>query len=151
MTASSVVLTFDDMIASLRQAVKKFPDLRTGENIQYEIMDAASGAFSAFFTQCPSFLSHQKLMEQKHGLSNAKTLFGIKNIPCDNQIRNLLDNADPLLLNSVFTDCFTALNKSGMLDNYRVKLGKNKRDLLNALDGTTFFSSDAIHCDSCST
>jgi hypothetical protein len=57
-----VVFTFDDMIASLRRAMSKFPDNRTGKNTQYEIMDAASGAFSVFFTQCPSFLSHQQLM-----------------------------------------------------------------------------------------
>lgn len=146
-----VVFTFDDMIASLRSAMKKFPDLRTGENIQYEIMDAASGAFSVFFTQCPSFLSHQELLQQKYGLSNAQTLFGMRDIPSDNHIRNLLDNAKPSLLTTVFTDCFSALKQSGVIDTYRVKLGKHNQDLLVALDGTEFFSSDTIHCKSCST
>ena len=151
MEAKRIVFTFDDMVASLRRAMKKFPDLRTGENIQYEIMDAASGAFSMFFTQCPSFLSHQELMHQKYGLSNARTLFVMQDIPSDNQIRNLLDSANPSLLSEVFTDCFIALGQSGVIDTYRVKLGKNKKDLLIALDGTEFFSSDTIHCKSCST
>src|ERR1700683_3593904 len=100
--------TFDAMIASLRSAMQQFPDIRTGKNIQYEVMDAASGAFSVFFTQCPSFLSHQKLMQERYGLSNAKTLFGMKAIPSDNQIRNLLDHAPPSSLASVFQDCFQA-------------------------------------------
>ena len=100
MESKKAVFTFDDMIASLRQAIKGFPDLRTGKNTRYDIMDAASGAFSVFFTQCPSFLSHQQLMQQKYGLSNAKTLFGMRNIPSDNQIRNLLDKVNPTLLSS---------------------------------------------------
>ena len=93
MSPSPTVYTFDNMIASLRRAMQNFPDNRTGKNTQYDIMDAASGAFSVFFTQCPSFLSHQKLMRQRYGLSNAKTLFGMQDIPSDNHIRNLLDTA----------------------------------------------------------
>jgi hypothetical protein len=63
------VYTFDDMIASLRLAMKGFPDTRTGKNTRYEVADAASSAFSVFFTQCASLLSFQKLMEQKYGSS----------------------------------------------------------------------------------
>lgn len=150
MEAKQAVYTFDNMIASLRLAIGKFPDRRTGKNTQYEIMDAASGAFSAFFTQCPSFLSHQILMQQRYSLSNAKTLFGMRDIPSDNQIRNLLDEASPDLLSSVFDDCFDALKQSGHLSGYRVRLGKDTNDLLVALDGTQYFSSTEISCDNCS-
>lgn len=144
------VYAFDDMIASLRLAMQQFPDGRTGKNTQYEVMDAASGAFSVFFTQCPSFLSHQKMLQQKHGLSNAKTLFGMQRIPSDNQIRNLLDGVDPALLTPVFNNCFAALEKSGDLDTYRVALGKKGNDLLIALDGTQYFSSSDCSCSNCS-
>lgn len=150
MEARKVVFTFDDMIASLRRAMITFPDLRTGKNTRYEIQDAASGAFSVFFTQCPSFLEHQKLMQQRYGLSNAKTLFGMKDIPSNNHIRNLLDKVSPNLLSGVFTDCFTALKRSGDIDTYRVSLGRNMNDLLIALDGTQYFASDTLHCDNCS-
>lgn len=150
MESKKVVFTFDDMIASLRDVMRRFPDLRTGKNIQYEIADAASGAFSVFFTQCPSFLEHQKMMQQRYGLSNAKTLFGMKQIPSNNHIRNLLDNVSPTLLSGVFHDCFTALKKSGDIDTYRMPLGKNTNDLLIAIDGTQYAASDSLHCDNCS-
>jgi hypothetical protein len=146
-----VVFSFDNMIASLHKAVEQFPDKRTGKNTQYKITDAALGAFSVFFTQCPSFLQYQQLMEQKYGLSNARTLFGIHDIPSDNHIRNLLDDAKPSLLSPVFTDCLQALKESGDLDCYRVPLGKNNNDVLIALDGTQYFGSDTIHCKKCST
>ena len=150
MEAEQVVFTFDMMMTSLRAAMRKFPDFRTGSNIQYEIMDGAAGAFSVFFTQCESFLEHQERMQQKYGFSNAKTLFGMRAIPSDNQIRNLLDVAPPVLLSSVFDDCFSALSRSGHLGSYRTTLGTNRRDLLVALDGVQYFSSTTIHCDNCS-
>jgi hypothetical protein len=149
--AKQAVYTFDKMIASLRSAMSKFPDRRTGKNTMYEVADGACGAFSVFFTQCSSFLSHQKVMQQRYGLSNTKTLFGMRAIPSDNQIRNLLDGVNPSLLAPVFADCFAALDKSGDLDTYRVRLGRDRNDLLLALDGTTYFASSDLSCANCST
>lgn len=145
-----VVFTFDDMVGCLREAITTFPDRRTGKNAMYKLMDAASGAFSVFFTQCPSFLSHQKLLEQRYGLSNAQTLFGIKDIPSDNHIRELLDPVSPSLLTPVFELVFKAFERSSYLDTFRVPMGENGNDLLLALDGTEYFSSDTIHCGRCS-
>ena len=61
--------------------------------------DAVIAAFSVFFTQSPSFLQHQRLMKQNKGKDNAQSLFGLAEIPCDNQIRKLLD---PLSAKTVF-------------------------------------------------
>lgn len=144
-----IVFRFQDMVKSLRQAISRFPDKRIGKNTTYEIMDAAAGAFSVFFTQCGSFLAHQKLLNERYGLSNAKTLFGMQNIPTDNHIRDLLDSVCPDILDTVFTDCFTALERSGDLASFRSGVGNN--DLLIALDGTWYFSSQTIHCENCST
>lgn len=149
-TKRDVICTFADMAGSLRQAIETFPDKRIGKNTQYEMLDAASGAFSVFFTQCPSFLSHQQLLQQRYGLSNARTLFGMKNIPSDNHIRDLLDPVAPSALDAVFEMCFDALSASGHLDAFRVPLGEKKNDLLIALDGTEYYSSETHHCKNCS-
>lgn len=142
------IYSFKRMIKSLKRAISKFPDKRTGKNTIYELMDAALGAFSVFFTQCGSFLAHQKFLQERYGLSNARTLFGMKDIPTDNHIRDLLDPVAPDTLNTVFADCFTALEKNGRLDLFRSGTGKN--DLLIALDGTWYFSSQMINCRNCS-
>jgi hypothetical protein len=91
-------------------------------------------------------------MQQKKGKSNAQTLFQVGDIPSDNQIRNLLEGVTPGLLSPVFMDCFNALNKAGIIDSqYRVRLGKNKRDLLVAIDGVDFHASYAVECKNCLT
>ena len=74
------------------------------------------------------------------GRNNAQTLFGAAQIPCDNQVRTLLDPLAPSHLDPVFMEIFTGLEQHHMLDHFRV-LGDQ---LLVALDGTTYFSSKTI-------
>lgn len=143
------VISFEFLTRTLRTVLKKLPDARTGKNAQYTMLDAASGAFSVFFTQCPSFLSYQQLLQKRHGLSNAKTLFGMDDIPSDTHIRTLLDTVSPTALDGVFTECIEQLEKLELLKPFRTAL-KN-HDYLIALDGTEYFSSETIHCRNCST
>lgn len=66
--------TFDNMVNELRNVMDRFPDVRSGNNTVYRVADAAIGAFSVFYTQSPSFLAHQKAMEETKGRSNAQTV-----------------------------------------------------------------------------
>lgn len=136
---------FSTLLTFLEDAVAQLPDKRTGENTRYSMRDAALSAFSVFFTQCPSFLSHQELMQRKKGANNAKTIFTIQNIPSDNQIRALLDPIEPSLLFSVYRCVFSLLEEQGSIASYR---GFNN-DLLIALDGTWFHSSEKVSCQNC--
>jgi hypothetical protein len=129
----------------LTPAVDAFPDKRTGSNTIYTMRDMGLGAFSVFFTQSPSFLSHQSAMEKAQGNSNARTLFGMAQIPTDNHIRDVLDPVAPSYLDPVFDLAFTALKHSGILEAYRSINGT----ILIALDGTQYHSSKTIHCQNC--
>jgi hypothetical protein len=100
-----------------------------------------------FFTQCPSFLSFQRSMEENQGNNNCRTLFGVQTIPSDNQIRNVLDGVPVTCLGSVYESSVKLLVDEGYLEQYRGVNGQ----LLVALDGTRFFDSEAINCSSCST
>jgi hypothetical protein len=140
-------LTFDSVVSYLRSTMADFPDKRTGTNSRYSIEDAALGAFSVFFTQSPSFLSFQETMLKNKGKSNAQTLFEMDQIPCDNHIRDLMDEVEPSNVYPVYQYIFDSIKSSGRLDMFRSYGG----NLLCALDGTHFFSSQKIHCKNCST
>ena len=133
------------MLGSLRRSLKRIPEHRTGRNIQYEIVDAGLGAFSVFYTQSPSFLAHQRHMEQHQGRNNARSLFDVETIPCDGQIRNLLDPVDPSHLRAPFWEIYQGLEAGGYLDGYRQVGGT----LLCSLDGTQYFTSQKISCPHC--
>lgn len=146
---STPASTFDFLLGKLRESFLSLPDRRLGKNTQYTLADVASTAFSVFFTQESSFLAYQKRMQQKYGISNEKTVFGVEEIPSDTQLRRLLDEVPAKLLDGVFWQCVDSLKQAGQLDTFRTSIGKN--DLLVALDGTWYFSSSDIHCGSCLT
>lgn len=137
---------FTDFLHALRAATATFPDIRKGTNKHYTVRDAALGAFAVFFTQSPSFLAYQRAMTKRKGQRNAHTLFGLTEIPCDNQMRTLLDPVPPALLDPVFDHGFTALGETQHLAAFR----SWQKRLLGVLDGTQYFSSQNISCPQCS-
>jgi len=137
---------FTEFLHALRTAAATFPDIRKGKNKHYAVRDAALGAFAVFFTQSPSFLAYQRDMTKRHGQSNAHTLFGLSEIPCDNQIRTLLDPVPPELLSPVFDYGFSTLAETQQLTAFR----SWQKRLLVVLDGTQYFTSQQISCPQCS-
>jgi hypothetical protein len=138
-------LSPENLINRIKQSFEKFCDVRKGKNTQYDMVDAGVGAFSVFFTQSPSFLSSQEDMKKANGRSNAESLFGMHRIPCDNQIRSLLDPVEPGSIAPVFREIFERLERNGVMKSFR----SYANNLLVILDGTQYFSSDKIHCDKC--
>jgi hypothetical protein len=110
-----MALSFDSMIKQLRETFQPLPDFRRGKNRQYEVRDAAAGAFSVFFMQSPSFLAHQRDMQRKQGRNNAATLFGVERLLSDPQIRNLLDPIAPESLRAPYWAVYEHLQAEGHL------------------------------------
>jgi hypothetical protein len=137
----------ETLLGALRRCCEGFPDPRRGSNGTYKIADIGMAAFSVFFMQSPSFLAHQRRLQEGHGRSNCVSLFGLPKIPSDNHIRAMLDPAAPPLLDPVFAEVLTELERSGGLSAFR-RLGDH---VLIALDGSEYFSSGKIACPQCST
>jgi hypothetical protein len=136
--------TFNRLVAHLRSTFEQLPDGRTGKT-KYSMADAALAAFSVFFTQSPSFLDFQRTLQMSKGCNNAASLFGVTQVPSDNQIRNLLDPVPPSEVRPLFSAVIEALHHEGHLESYRSING----DLLVAMDGTQYFSSSTVHCPQC--
>lgn len=136
---------FEREVDALKELMRQFPDKRTGKNRVYSIEDAALGAFGVFYTQSPSFLAFQTMMERARGKSNAQTLFGMCKIPTDNHIRGLLDPVAPSYAFPLFERLFNELDAAGQIDTFRIRNGQ----LLIALDGTQYHHSESIHCKQC--
>jgi hypothetical protein len=96
------------------------PDRRQGQNLSDALEDFGLGAFAVFFTQSPSFLAHQKAMQEVRGRHNARSLFGLTAIPGDNQIRQMLDPVPPQALHPVFDHLYDPLRELGLLDALKV-------------------------------
>lgn len=141
-------LKMSRFVQQFKERWNKLTDVRKKSNrLTYTIAEIALSAFSVFYMQSPSFLSHQRDMEQKKRSSNARTLFKLEQIPCDQQIRNVLDHVAAEEINDDFFWLVNELDRGGHLSEYE-SFAATKAI---ALDGLTYHSSTEIHCDCCST
>ena len=136
----------DRLLAALRRCCHTLPDRRRGNNTTYDMADFVLAGFAPFFMQSPSFLAHQRHLETGQGRSNCETLFGMRKIPGDGQVRAMLDPVEPAHFYPMFADIVAELDQSGGLDAMRCLDGH----VLIALDGTEYHCSDKIHCPNCS-
>ena len=67
------------------------PAPRSPHRPQHPLLRRRCSVLAAFFAPKPSFLRFQRQIEHRRRNSNCRTLFGMRSIPSDNCIRNLLD------------------------------------------------------------
>jgi hypothetical protein len=134
------------LIGALGEVCAGLPDQRKGSRRDgdYTMADIGLSAFSIFFMGSPSFLAHQRALEEGHGRSNCQTLFGMTAIASDNYIRLMLDGAAPAAFDGLF---FKAIEVAGPLTPFQCLGGR----ALIALDGSEHHCSRKIKCQQCST
>jgi hypothetical protein len=103
-----------DSLIGGRRTCAGLPDGRAA-NRHFTMADIGIAAFSMFFMQSPSFLAHQRRLLEGEGRSNCQTLFKMADIPCDNQVRIVLDGVEPSLFHPAFEEIQRALQASGGL------------------------------------
>lgn len=136
------------IVKQFKKYWSELSDKRKPSNrMTYTMSDAALSAFAVFFMQCPSFLSFQRDMKKKKKRSNAETLFEIENIPCDQQVKNILDPVEASEIDNAYKWVLSELEDAGYLEEYTCL--ENTKSI--ALDGLTYHSSTKISCDCCST
>ena len=106
------------LISELKAVCAGLPDRRKGQRRdgEYSMADIGLSAFSVFFMGSPSFLAHQRALEEGQGRSNCQTLFGMTAIPSDAYIRLMLDGASPTAFDPVF---FQAIETEGVLTPFQ--------------------------------
>ena len=135
------------LLSGLKAVCATFPDTRKGRGGNIDIADFGLSAFAMFFMQGVSFLAFQRALEKGQGRSNAQTLFEIGRIPSDNYIRDMLDEADPVLLQPCFERMETLLAEPTL----RQAFGRLGGRTLVAWDGTEYFCSQKLGCPNCLT
>jgi len=139
---------FDFLVESLTHNISSIEDTRKQRsNIIYSLKDIILSAFSIFYFQNKSWLSFQRDIETKKGISNAQTMFGIKAIPSDTHIKNILDKITPDSFRKIYEMIIEKLQDIGILDKFNFK----DDYMLVALDGTHYHSSKKISCKCCQT
>lgn len=132
-------LSADGLCRTVRAGLERILDQRPQPQIS--LRDALLSAFAMFSLKDPSLLA----FDARRREGNLQQLFGIGQVPCDTRMREILDPVDPEQLRPVFNDVFRGLQRGKALEPLVFHAGC----YLLALDGTGYFSSGTVHCDSC--
>jgi len=134
-------LASDALFRLLRARFAMIPDWRQPEHLTFALADVLQSGFALFVIKDPSLLA----FEERRGDANLHAIFAIGQIPCDTQLRTILDDVDPEFVRPMFKDVLREVQRGKVLEDYVFHDGK----YLLLLDGTGYFSSKSIHCPFC--
>ena len=106
------------IINLIAKEFEKLPDSRDKKHLKFTMSDIALSAFAIYYFQNPSWLDFTRKMNTKSGKNNAKSLFGINNIPSDNHIRDTLDDIKVEKLQATFNQIYKLLLEKNTLHKY---------------------------------
>ena len=133
-------LCADALLRAVQDVFCQVPEHRKGDP-DIPLGDALMSAFAMFSLKSPSLLAFDKVRAE----DNLQRIYGIGRVPCDTAMREILDPVDPKDLRPAFKTVFRRLQRGKALEEMVFVEGH----YLLALDGTGYFSSNEIHCDSC--
>jgi len=136
-------LNADALFSLVRSGFEKIKDHRSN-NTKISLSDALMSGFAMFSLKDPSLLAFEERISED---TNLKPIYKINNVPCDTQMRTILDEVDPADIEPSFNDIFRNLQRGKVLEPMIFMNGC----YLISVDGTGYFSSNKIHCDSCCT
>ena len=133
-------LCADALLRSVQDVFCQVPEHRKGDR-EVPLHDALMSAFALFSLKAPSLLAFDKERTE----ANLQRVYGMGRVPCDTSMREILDPVDPEHLRAAFKAGFRTLQRGKALE----EMVFVQDHYLLALDGTGYFSSNEIHCDSC--
>jgi hypothetical protein len=138
-------LSFTALRKSLSEHFRQIQDPRQNGKVRFSLHDCLMSGFAMMFFQDPSILTFQQRLQDKIQKNNLTTVFDVRDIPKDTQMREVLDFVDVTQLDSIFSDFLHRLQRGKHLVNYQFLDGM----YLVSIDGSEYFSSQNIHCPHC--
>ena len=109
-------LSANGLLKQVMRSFRKVQEHRVGE-IKITLADTLMAGFALFALKDPSLLAFD---ERRGEAKNLHTVFGIEQIPCDTQMRTILDEVEPERLRPVFKEMFRTLQRGKALEAYQI-------------------------------
>ncbi len=107
--------------------------------------DCLMSGLALFSLKYPSLLKFDNDRADDIIQHNLRSLYGIRNVPCDTYLRERLDQMPPRLLRKTFSTLFAQLQRGNELTPFQFM----DDHYLLSVDGTGYFSSHQVHCEQC--
>ncbi|RMD55142.1 MAG: hypothetical protein D6828_04585 [Nitrospirae bacterium] len=140
-------LSFSSLRKALSEQFYNIEEHRQETKTRYSIHDTMMSGFACMFFQDPSLLQFQRRLKAVQKRDNLRSIFGVKEIPKDSQMREVIDEVESEALHPVFKEYLFRLQRGKQLRQYEIFPGL----YLCSIDGTQYFSSKSVHCPNCLT
>ena len=121
-------------------------DSRVLGRCTFSMTDTLTSALAMFQLKSPSLLQFDEGCRDNEATEgNLQTLYHIQNVPSDTQARSIVDEVNPRELRDIFVTLVNQVKSSKGLHKFVFY----KKKYLIAVDGTGYFSSHSVHCESC--
>jgi hypothetical protein len=134
-------LSADGLFSHIREGMAEIKDHRSMK-VAIPLVDALMSGLALFALKEPSLLAFD---ERRATPGNLQRVFGIGEIPSDTQMRTILDEVNPEALRPLYKRVFNQLQRGKVLE----EMVFMEDYYLLSLDGTGYFSSQTVHCESC--
>ncbi|MCH9691141.1 MAG: transposase, partial [Gammaproteobacteria bacterium] len=138
-------LSAENLIRCIYDVFSRITDKTTTIKPKLPLVHYLMSGLALFKLKYPSLLQFDKHRLDPAQSHNLKTLFHIKQVPSDTSLRERLDQLSPKTLRKAFTRLFAEAQRHKTLESYAYLNGR----YLVSIDGTGYFSSKTINCDSC--
>jgi hypothetical protein len=133
-------ITTKSLLKTVRSGFGQIADHRAG-NASISLTDALMSGFGMFSLKDSSLLEFD---DRRSKDENLRKIYGLEKVPSDTQMRAIVDPVSVEAIKPIFKDVYQGVKQNGVLEELKF-LGH----YLVSLDGSGYFSSDTIHCDSC--
>ena len=138
-------LSAPGLLNTVRRCFELIADHRQREP-EIALVDALMSGLAVFSLKYPALLQFdQAYSDEAIVRHNLKSLYGVERVPCDTQLRTILDPVEPEHLRAAFRSVHRDLQRGKALEAYAYLDGH----YLLSVDGTGHFASGKVHCPEC--
>lgn len=140
-------LSTEMLLLRVRKTFQSITDSRQQTKSRISISDALMSGLAVFALKFPSLLKFDEQRQEEHIRHNLQRLYGLQQVPCDTQMREIIDPVEPTDLHPAYRALLQSVKETGGLEPFRFL----KQGFLVSIDGTGQFSSSSISCPDCAT
>lgn len=138
-------LTFEAFRDELALTFAQIADKRESHRITWEMPAVLLSAVALLFFQHPSLLEYQRRRQKRTGHSNLERVFAVKEIPCDTQMREIVDGVPTEPLRRRLPQTVEQRRRVGWT-TWVVTEGAGQKYYPTVLEGSEYFHATQIHC-----
>ena len=145
-------LTLEAMIALVSQAFAPIPAPRRPDRLDYRLHDTLMSGFAMMFLQYPNLRELQRKMQQRRHQCNLETLFGVREVPSDTHMRDILDGVSVELIRPLLPALCEKIRRAGGAKEFPTTLSSGADQGTYyplMLDGSDSFHATRLQCPSC--